>query len=96
MLRFMPSDEKPCVENYAIFLREPLNSAESGKPRMIGTIGATRVLPDEDAIELSYGLPPSFWGRGYIREALGKFIKLYWALNSMTPTFLASFAIIHF
>lgn len=49
MLRFMPSDEKPWVENYAILLREPLNSAESGKPRMIGTIGATRVLPYEDA-----------------------------------------------
>lgn len=83
MFRFMPSEEKPWAENYAILLRESLNSA--GEARMIGTVGATQILPDDDAIEISYGLHSDFWGKGYMLEALGEFIKLYWAPNSMVP-----------
>ncbi|KIN07171.1 hypothetical protein OIDMADRAFT_110503 [Oidiodendron maius Zn] len=80
MLKFVPSLEKPWVENYAILLRASQNANENGEPRMIGTVGSTR-LADEDAIEIAYGLHSDYWGKGYMVEALGMFIKLYWAVE---------------
>lgn len=81
MLKFVPSLEKPWVENYAILLRASQNANENGEPRMIGTVGSTR-LADEDAIEIAYGLHSDYWGKGYMVEALRMFIKLYWAVES--------------
>ena len=98
MVRFIPSVEKPWVENYAILLRPFDNSSDSAKPRMIGTVGATRVTSvssDEYAIEIAYGLHSDYWGKGYMSEALGMFIKLYWADHS-TITVLALFGSDHF
>lgn len=82
MLKFMPSDDKPWIENYAILLPARCDGDGDVGQRMIGTVGATRVLPDEGAIEIAYGLHPDFWKKGYMHEALGMFIKIYWAENS--------------
>lgn len=35
----------------------------------LGECGLRPVGPDDPAIELSYGLLPQYWGRGYAREA---------------------------
>ena len=99
MARFIPSVAKPWVENYAILLRPSDDSAESAKARMIGTVGATRVASvssDEDAIEIAYGLHSDYWGKGYMPEALGMFIKLYWAEHSTTTAFPLLSSVIYF
>jgi RimJ/RimL family protein N-acetyltransferase len=81
MLKFIPSAENPWIENYAILLRGSENTTEDDKPRMVGTVGTTR-LSDDDAMEIAYGLHSDYWGRGYMSEALGMFIKLYWGVES--------------
>lgn len=82
MLKFIPSAEKPWIENYAILLRLSHSSSTNQKPRMIGTVGALRLSSEEDTIEIAYGLHSHYWGSGYASEALGMFIKLYWAAES--------------
>jgi hypothetical protein len=83
LLDRITSSEKPWIENYAILLRSSQSSEGQGKPRMIGIVGAPRVSEELDAAEVAYGLHPDFWGLGYMSEALGLFIRVYWAPESM-------------
>ncbi|MCJ1385840.1 hypothetical protein MMC17_008964 [Xylographa soralifera] len=64
------------VENYAIML------AVEGQPRCIGNCG---VLPSGSRLMLGYGLKRTYWGEGYMSEAVPLLLRLYWARRPDVP-----------
>lgn len=73
-----PTPEKPWMKQYAIILRTDPTKAvnDSLKPKMIGVIGTPREA------EIAYKLYPDYWGNGFMTEALGLFLGLFWAQAS--------------
>jgi RimJ/RimL family protein N-acetyltransferase len=59
---------------YAIVLRPSSGpgSTTLEKPKMIGMIGTPREQ------EVSYCLHQDYWGKGYMSEAIGMFLNLFW------------------
>jgi RimJ/RimL family protein N-acetyltransferase len=67
--------------SYAIILRPENPENETQKPKMIGIVGS-RVISSE----IGYKLHPTYWGKGYMSEALPMFIEIFWSLEGMnTP-----------
>ena len=82
MLRSMPTAAEPWNERWAIVLRPTSEEIEKGagarlprKPKMIGIVGTPR------RGELAYKIHPSWWGQGYMSEAVEMFLKMWWGLN---------------
>ncbi|KAH8595521.1 GNAT domain-containing protein [Bisporella sp. PMI_857] len=85
ILQTTPTDQDPWRRVYAILLRPEsshssthpaLNpSPESPRPKMIGVVGTPRQQ------ELAYKIHPAYWGKGYMSEALSKYLELYWTLD---------------
>jgi [ribosomal protein S5]-alanine N-acetyltransferase len=81
-----PSLEKPWNRRWAVMLRPPLKFSSDAenlnhegegisgnpKPQMIGIIGIPRPS------EIGYKMHPDFWGKGYMTEALGLAINIFW------------------
>jgi ribosomal-protein-alanine N-acetyltransferase len=71
---------------YAILLKPvvklTVNGERDWKPKMIGVIGT----PRKD--ELAYNLHSSYWGKGYMSEALKVFLDLYF--SSKSPSFISA------
>lgn len=44
--------------------------------RMIGTIGFSNVDTENNSVEIGYVLNPSYWGKGYAREALTRVVEV--------------------
>ena len=58
---------------FATLLRPPPSAKDRDKkPTMIGLVGTPREQ------EAGYRLHPDYWGKGYMTEAFGMFLKLFW------------------
>ncbi|TAQ88129.1 hypothetical protein B7494_g3512 [Chlorociboria aeruginascens] len=92
MFSRVKSPQNPRMENYAILLRSSVTGQEIDKERgeaegeegqkkakLIGVIGAIR--ESEKGAEVGYGIGPEWWGKGYMTEALGLFIKTWFSIK---------------
>jgi ribosomal-protein-alanine N-acetyltransferase len=81
ILSSLPTPEKPWNKRYAIMLRPDLSVhiGEVQKPKMIGIVGTPRES------EVAYKLHPTYWGRGYMSEALATFLELFWQSEGHFP-----------
>ena len=68
----LESDSNEDFADWIIYLKD-------GSP--IGNIMADRVVPEINAIEISFNLHPDFWGNGYIKEACIEVMKYLFSLG---------------